>query len=185
MPIRTSMQTVVNTLRQYGQAATDDVFRGVTYWTDEQLQTIADQWSAFGQARLKQLEVADSKLYQLDIPNMMLMEDSFKVYDDDKTLISTSVTYSQTQSLLTFVSALDTDHDYFVEARFIRLYDALADLWEQKAAQRFDYIDFKAGNNKMNMKQEYDNCMSRVAYYRNKTIRRFPRQRGKWTPHTL
>lgn len=184
MPIRTSMQDIVDALRQYGQAADDDVFREVNYWSDEQLQDIADLYSQFGQARLERQQVVGSTLYAVVIPKMNFMEDDFIVYDASKTEIATMATYSQTQQLITFASNLDTSKDYFVEARFIRFYDALSDLWEQKAAQRFDYIDFKAGNNKMNMKQEYDHCMERAAYYRNRTMRRFPRQRGKWTPST-
>jgi len=38
MSARTGMESLVNHLRQQGEASSTDLFNGVTYWTDDQLQ---------------------------------------------------------------------------------------------------------------------------------------------------
>jgi hypothetical protein len=178
--MRLSMTNIVAFLRHYGQANAEEEFGGVTYWSDDQLEEIADSWSAMKVVQLETVQFESPTIYRLKIPKFDLMENSFTIYDSGQDVVATVATYNQNRQELTFVSGLNVDEDYFVMASFTKGYDALADLWSQKASQRYDYIDFKAGNNKMNMKEEYDNCVARAAYYRAKTIRRWPRQKGKW-----
>lgn len=178
---RTSMASIIAFLRQYGNAATDEVFNGVTYWDDDQLEAIADSWSSREVVRLHTIQLESPTIYTLSLPKFHFMEDDFTVYDSSDVEVATAATYNQNRQELTFVSALDANEEYTLQALVVRGYDALADLWTQKASQREDYVDFKAGNNKMNMKQEHDNCLQKAAYYRAKTIRRWPRQKGRWT----
>lgn len=180
--MRPSMANIVTFLRQYGQASENEEFAGITYWTDDQLEQIADQYSYRARVDIETIQNSDPTIYKISVPFYNLMEDDFLIYDEDDELVSSPVgTYSQARQEIEFASALDEDVEYFVEALFVKIYDALADLWSQKASQRFDYVDFKAGNNKMDMSQERDFCEKRAAYYRAKTIRRWPRQKGKWT----
>lgn len=179
--MRASMENIVLFLRQYGQAAENEEFNGIVYWTDDQLEQIADQFSYRKRVPLETIQTSDPTIYRIQVPFYDLMEDSFIVYDDRDSIVALPLaTYSQARQEITFDSALTEDTCYFVEALFVRSFDALADLWTQKASQRYDYIDFKAGNNKMDMSQERDFCAQRAAYYRGKTIRRWPRQKGKW-----
>lgn len=177
--MRPEMENIVAFLRQYGEAATTDEFNGVTYWTDDQLEEIADRHSYRANINLVTHQFASPTIYTLKIPPFHLMADDYTIYNDE-TLVNVVSTYSQARSEIEFESALNIDYDYRVQALFVKGYDALADLWDQKANQRHDYVDFRAGNNKMSMQQEYEHCVDRAAYYRGKTIRRWPRQKGKW-----
>lgn len=182
MAIRTSMQGVVDYLRMWGDAAPDDEFNGVTYWTDEQLQQIADKWSQFRTVDLVPGQTVGTTYYTLNAPNYLILEDDLTVYRTVNDSVEDVVgTYDQSTNSVTFASDLSSNFDYKVEARVIHTYEALADLWSLKANQRANYIDWKAQNNKMNMKQEFDHCVERALYYRSKIMRRFPRSRGRWT----
>lgn len=179
MPIRTGMTDIVALLRQYGQAATNDVFDGVTYWTDEQLEAIADRNGRRVLIKIKRTDPAYT-IYRVIAPNTIRLEDDLAVYTADEVAVATSFTYNSNTNELVFTTAL-TDEVYYAYGLVVDVYAALAELWENKASQRFNYIDWKAQNNKMNMAQEYQHCLDRAAYYRNKRIRTFTRDgRGRW-----
>lgn len=180
MPLRTTMSEVIAALRQHGQAAYDDQFNGEVYWNDLQLQQIADQHSRVGKLRIKQANTALT-VYRVIMPPTYILENSFLVYDEfGSAVLDGTPTYNADTQEITF-STPRTSDTYFIEARVINLFDALGDLWHQKAEQRFKYIDWKAQNNKMNMGQEYQHCLDRSLYYRSKTVRSFKRDgRGKW-----
>lgn len=175
------MTNIVAYLRQYGQASDNEEFAGIVYWTDDQLEEIADKHSYRDRVKLTTVQIESPTVYRPMLPFGNFMEDEFVIYDDNDTVVSSPVgTYSQSRNEIEFATELNIDTEYLVEALFIKMNDALADLWLQKASQRFDYIDFKAGNNKMEMSQERDFCLSQAKWYRAKTIRRWPRQKGKW-----
>lgn len=179
--MRPSMEQIVLFLRQYGQASDNEEFAGITYWTDDQLEAIADQHSYRERVSLKTIQDTSPTIYRVNLPPFHFMENDFAIYDENGASVASPVgVYSQARQEIEFASALSSDLDYEVEALFVLMYDALADLWTQKASQRFDYVDFKAGNNKMDMSQERKFCESRAAYYRGKTLRRWPKQRGRW-----
>ncbi len=176
------MTDVVAWVRKYGEAAVDDEFNGITYWTDDQIEEIADRWSTPASVKLVPIQVSGRTKFKVDLKNHHLMENEFLIYTENELAVATPVgTWEAQRGILTFGSDLSDTVTYYVTAQFTNGYEAVADLWEQKANQRFDYIDWKAQNNKMNMKQEYDHCVARASYYRNKIIRRFPRQRGRWS----
>ncbi len=89
-------------------------------------------------------------------------------------------TFNPDTKELTFTGA-QTETEYYAYGLVFRIYDALAELWQSKADQRFNYIDWKAQNNKMNMAQEYQHCVDRALFYRSKTIRTWDRNgKGSW-----
>jgi len=177
MAARSGMSSLVSYLRQYGQAATDDVFYGVTYWTDDQLQSILDGQAMYGKVRLLPRDI-DIKIFALDLPRHYWVEaDTFTVYDSDDTVVATSATLNEEQRLLTFTSALEEDEYYYIQGTFYNMIVALAELWGQKAEQRSQFVDFKAGNNRMYMNQEWQHCVDREQYYRRRIAKRFPRTR--------
>lgn len=179
MPARNTMGAVIAQLRQYGAAATDDVFNGVTYWTDEQLQQIADRNSRQGFIKLEPVDPA-GLVYRLHRVPTVQMENSMTIYEDENTPVTATFTYNADTQELTFTAPLGNS-TYYVFGRAIQIYDALADLWQVKADLRYQYIDWKAQNNRSNMRQEYQNCIERANYYRGKRVRSFTRTGvGEW-----
>lgn len=179
MAYRATMDAIVANLRQFGQAAPDDEFDGITYWTEEQLQQIADRNSKLGFIKLKRVDL-DYKAYRLVAPPTVMFENNIVLYDSSDVVNASEVAYNADTNEFIFTTAQD-DEDYMAYGRVVQLYDALAELWQTKADQRFNYIDWKAQNNKMNMAQEYQHCVDRAVYYRGKRIRSFDKKgRGKW-----
>lgn len=179
MAVRPTMQAIIDTLRQYGQAATDDEFDGIVYWTDAQLQQIADQNSRRGTLTLKSVDPANFE-YQLVAPRGVMLEDTIKVYNQSQVLSTAPFAYNPDTNLITFDDA-QTSSQFAAYGAVVDINEALAQLWQNKADQRFNYIDWKAQNNKMNMAQEYQHCVDRALFYRSKKIRTFDRKgRGKW-----
>ncbi len=179
MALRTTMQAIISDLRQFGAAATDDEFNGVTYWTDAQLQEIADRNGRRGTIKMKRVD-PDYMVYRLVAPQSITMENAIVVYTTSEAVNPAPFSFNPLTAEVTFETA-QSDEEYLAYGFVVQLYDALADLWQTKADQRFNYIDWKAQNNKMNMKQEYDHCVERAMYYRGKRIRSFDRKgRGKW-----
>jgi hypothetical protein len=180
MPARASMTAIIAELRLYGAAATDDVFGGVTYWTDEQLQKIADRNSRQGFIELEQADPA-GLVYRLKHGPSLQLENALTVYASDQTTaLANAFTYNSDTKELTFTEA-PASATYYVYGRAIQIYDALAELWQAKADQRYQYIDWKAQNNRSIMRQEYQNCVDRATLYRSKRVRSFSRTGvGDW-----
>lgn len=179
MAVRVGMAAIIATLRQYGQAAPDDEFDGVIYWTDAQLQQIADQNGTREYVKAIAVDL-DNTIFRLILPKSKTIENDLKVYNLYGVEVVTPFTFNSDTGELTFTTAL-TDTEYRGYGLVIQIYDALAQLWQVKADQRFNYIDWKAQNNRMNMAQEYQHCVERAIYYRNKRVRTFDRKgRGEW-----
>lgn len=179
MALRTTMTAIISQLRQFGQAAPDDEFDGVIYWTDAQLQTIADRNGRRGTIKIQRVD-PDYMIYRLVAPKGVLLEDSIKVYDEFGSELAGTFTYNSDTNEIVFDEPQASD-EYRAYSLAVQINDALAELWQNKADQRFNYIDWKAQNNKMNMAQEYQHCVDRALFYRSKKIRTFDKKgRGKW-----
>lgn len=171
---RADLTPIVNYLRQWGNAATTDSFNGVTYWTGEQLEQIADAWAERLTVRLRPV-TQDGLTYVIMLPkNRRPDPGTMIVYNSAGTEVSTSYTFNADRNELVFSTELAEDY-YYLEALYINLWLALADLWEQKAAQRANYVDFKAGATSIKLQQEFEHCAGRAKYYRNKVVRRHQR----------
>lgn len=178
MSVRASLLQATRFLRQYGNASNTDVFEGVTYWSDDQLEAILDTLGKRVRVRLN-ASTSDNTTFVIDLPRHYRLDTAtLVVYTSGGTVVSTSYTLEQGRGELVFTEVLANDY-YYVEVLAINMWEALAELWEQKANQRVHYIDFKAGSNKVNLQQEYTHCVDRGRYYRNKTIKR---HRRKWRP---
>lgn len=185
--VRPGMQQIVAQLRKYGQASLTDEFNGTTYWTDEQLQDIADTRSERLLVKLVPVESSGRTLFQIkDQPRHYWFEtDTYgvlQISDDDTILnIPTASVYTPIRAEVAFSEPFSSRYEYAIEGYATNLYMALADLWEQKAAQRYDYVDFKAGNNKVSLNQEVQQCLAMMAHYRNRVLRRHSRTgTGRW-----
>lgn len=185
--LRPGMEAIVGQLRKYGQASQTDEFNGETYWTDVQLQEIADTRSERLIVKLMPVASSGRTLFTLkDSPRHYWFEtDTYGVLQisDDATLlvVPTASVYTPMRAEVSFSEALSSRYEYAIEGYATNIYLALADLWEQKAAQRYDFVDFKAGNNKVNLSQEHQHCLAMMAHYRNRVMRRHERSgSGKW-----
>jgi hypothetical protein len=187
MAIREGMTNIVALIRQYGHVSTDDMTLGdIVYWTDEQLQDIADANSYRRLIAITPATFGNKTVYSLNIPRHYYAESTtlaaYTVTGETKVAVETLFTYDMRKAEVTFESDLSSTTKYYVEASFTNLYEALADLWGQKAVQRADYVAFKGGDNKMDMDQEYNHCLDREKHYRNLIIKRVPRGRSsKWS----
>lgn len=162
MPVRPAMQPLIDLLRSQGQAANEtETFNGVTYWSDEQLQDILDQVATLGAVE-GEFHVANDTIFVPEIPK--------SYYADPDTVTRVMVNGSWVDSTGTWDTLkreLTTTQDVqAVSARWISLNEALAVFWEQKANQRSDYVNIKGGQNKLDMRQEYEHCLSMGKYYR-------------------
>jgi len=176
MASRVSLVKIVSYLRQYGNAAKDDVFNGVTYWSDEHLEQIADTWAKRRRVRLMP-STSDWITFNIDLPRHYMADTAtLVIYDESGGVVSTSYTIEVLRGEIVFSEALSEGY-YYIEGLFVDMWSALADLWEQKASQRVAYINFKAGAKTMFLEQEYNHCVARAEYYRKKVIRG---HRKKW-----
>ena len=169
MPVPPEYQNAVDHLRRYGAAAETDVFNGETFWTDEQLYDILLGTTDNLLIGLVPINFAKTK-YSFNAPRTMWVKADLIEFEDTSV---PSYTYDEATRTFTFASEVDTTP--YVTMPFFNMNHALADLWEQKANQRFELLRIKAGANQMFMEQEYEHCISRFEYYRARSIKRFKR----------
>jgi hypothetical protein len=160
MPVRPAMQPLIDLLREKGNARDTDEFGGITYWTDEQLQDILD-----GAITRKSvggvLDDATETIYMPAIPKLWYADPDTVTVRVSGSWVAHTGTWDTLQRELTTTQDVEA-----INAEWISMNLALADLWEAKAAQRSDFINIKGGQNKLDMEQEYNHCMERERYYR-------------------
>lgn len=158
--LRQSMQPLINYFREAGNAPHDDMFDGITYWTDLQLQNILDRHAYL-----------IGVLYKHVSGNVYVAHDSFRHYllNPDSTDVDLSGFDMITKQITS-----DTPV-YKIMGLWTNMNDALADLWLQKAGHREKYVNFKAGSNQVSVSQSYDHCIKMYHIYRNRRIRRYDR----------
>lgn len=182
MAVRTGMTSLVSHLRQQSDAApSTDVFNGVTYWTDDQLQDVLDQHSmGYQHAPLKKLGSYDSVSYTLTLAFPYWIEGGFKIYVRDTTTEETTTyTYNHFTNEIIFDSNV-ADRELIAFAKVYSMTDAIADVWNQKAQHRFDFITSKAGGHRFEADQVYEHCISRANYWRNLRVRSFKRTSSRF-----
>ena len=178
MAIRPEMTALVTRLRSITSAATDDVFNGVTYWTDEQLQDILDAHTL----GVQDLPLSEGALYTNGVLDWQKqtyhLARGYDVASDVTILDSLGVVVTgtvNTQSKAVSLTAGSQGTQYYVRATVYDMYEAAAEVWSLKASQRSDYVRWKAGNYQANAAEEYQHCLERSSYYRAKRVRRFAR----------
>jgi len=166
------MQAAIDYLRQHGQASLTDVYLTVTYWTDQQLQDILDR-NSYRFSAVLVLLTRDELTVTARLPRFHYADiDTVVWYDSSDVIVTPSVTYNFERNEWVLAATTTAVH---IEAAYTDMYEALADLWGQKASQRWELVNFKAGNNRTDLEQEYQHCLDRQSYYRNRVIRRFKR----------
>ncbi len=181
MPVRTGMTSLVSHLRQQSDASTTDVFNGVTYWTDDQLQDILDLHSqGYQQLPLTKLGSYDNVSYQLTLTLPYWVEGEFSIYVSGTTTEETTTfTYNHLTHEITFDSDV-TDRELVAFAKTYVMTEAIADVWNQKAQHRYNFITSKAGSHRFEADQVYEHCVERANYWRNLRVRSFKRRSSKF-----
>lgn len=177
MPLRDEMTGMIAYIRTYGAASFDDTFNDETYWTDLQLQDILDRQAKHESILLRRYTATH---WGLVCPRHIWFASDAFITDALETAYTGDFTYEAAFGEVEFaIAPLETDTLYITGLR-VNMWEALAELWAIKAQQRYDYVNFKAGNNKMDMKTERDACEAQRDYYRNRTIRRYPRTTSRF-----
>ena len=177
MPVRPAMQPLIDLFRLRGDAAPEtETFNGETYWTDQQLQDLLDGQRDWRTVRAVAVS-SNGLIVKADIPKLgvYLDPDTFTFLDSTETELAVSATWSDLTK--EFTLAAEDDDIYYLNAAFISLNGSLAELWQTKATHRKDYINFKAGQNKMDMQQEYNHCIEMRDYYNAKKMKLWTLQR--------
>lgn len=187
MAARAGMQALVSRLRSFCEAATNDVFHGVTYWTDDQLQNELDavQMQAWNIDLTPIARTIDGQTtygkYAFQVPNGYWVENDFTLRNADGTAQSPSAyTVQAVPGGDTVVLTFTNDPGYVRLTLDANLYDwhqAAASVWEQKAAHRNTYVDVKAGDHRFAAEQEYKHCIQQRDWHRGQKVRSFPRNR--------
>jgi hypothetical protein len=161
MPVRTNMQPLIDLLRTEGQAASStETFNGIAYWSDIQLQDILDEVAVRSIVSGAFYEAEDT-IFLPAVPKSHYADpDTIKVLVSGNWVASTGTWDTLKRELTT------TQDVTAISARWISLNAALATFWQKKASQRSDYINVKGGQNKLDMKQEYEHCVQMATYYR-------------------
>lgn len=159
MPVRPAMQPLIDMLRETGQATETDEFNGITYWSDEQLQTILDD-SKTRKSVTGAFDDAHDTIFIPAIPKLWFADpDTLMVEVNGSWVASTGTWDARAKELTT------TQEVTAINAAWVSMNLALATLWEQKAAQRSDWVNIKGGQNKLDMEQEYNHCCDMAKYY--------------------
>jgi hypothetical protein len=171
------LQKIVDKVRYMSSAPTTDVFEGVTYWTDQQIESLALSASSFVRVVARQGRL-DGSLYLIRAPyTHWFSTTGLTLYaEDSKTPMTESYTYVPENGFLTFSPALSNVKWLEVEGTIVDYYMVLENLWDTRAQQRVSYVNFKSGSTSVTMSQEYANCVQMRDYYRNQRLSAVPRR---------
>ncbi len=173
MTARTGMADLILQLRSMSDAGTADyTIAGVTYWTDDQLQTTLDlNRRDIIREYLTSIhtELGGGSIAFYDYRSRFQHLESgtavFLVKDTTGTTSGTanwSADYNR--GLITFI-ADQVGTAYTLTARSYNLNGAAADVWRQKAAQTSKLYSFQAGGQSFTRAQWHTNCIEMANEY--------------------
>lgn len=180
MSVRANMQTLIDSVREKAHCATDDVYNGVTYWTDVQIQSVIDSVAENKIVSYTKLRTGSTRYVGSIHNNWWVDPDTIAVLDNSGTELGTGYTGGTITGVGTFnlenntlVSSLTTVT--YVDAMWFPITDVVAELWLRKAQHRSSYVAMGAGANKLSMQQEYEHCMYNYKIWASKRVRGFSR----------
>lgn len=177
---RLTMALVISRLRGMTDAATDDEFNGVTYWTDDQLQTHLDANSApkadltLTAGTMLVSGVADWRTQYFERSDAWAYEDTAQVVDSNGYPLNEDYfTIDWQRKTITLTSDVTTNQAYFLRVTLYDMWNAAAAVWAEKVNQRVSYTASKYGGHSLHLEQEYAQCVNRLNYYRGLRLKRF------------
>lgn len=177
---RAGMSNLISQLRAMCSAGSaDTTLAGVTYWTDDQLQTELDATQVYRTGvALVPVEIFESgtwRWYDYLIPDTVgaAIEEAgtgspFKIKDSTGATVSASgysVNYRARR--ITF-TADQQNQPRYLDVAYYNLNLAAASVWNQKAAFVAANFDFETDNQNLKSSQEYRQCKDMAKYYRGK-----------------
>jgi hypothetical protein len=175
MAARLGMLSLIASVRGKAAARSDETtIDAVTYWTDDQLQAILDQFSydvTDVALRVKPYMVDGVTVYrEYYIPNTVPAylegaetDDAFLVVDS-RGFAAPAYTYDGNLRKIT-LAVSGTGTEYYLRAKAFDLDRAVAEVWLQKAGHRADLITWKAGTYTLEEDTEYAQCMAKYHEY--------------------
>lgn len=176
---RDDMLPLIARLRQLTDAATDDEFNGVTFWTDDQLEDVLDRHSRDIQIILqhgtRKVNGQVAWWHMKYTPKFWIGFETYEVTDYQGYTVDTDdYVVDLERGQVTLDTGL-SKQTYYLRARAYDFIDAAADVWQQKVNQRSSFVDYKADIHTVKMSQDYAHCIERLNYYASLRIGGFKR----------
>ena len=178
MTARTGMDTLILTLRGMVSAGTADyTIAGVSYWSDDQLQTALDRHRLdFYQAELANVPQVESgnvttyKVYRAPYRNLEGGTAYFKLV----TLLGAEAgtadyTADYSNGVVTF-TADQAGTAWYLTGRAYDLNATAADVWRMKAAQAAAAFDFSTDNHSLKRSQLSVQALQMAEYYEKQAL---------------
>lgn len=141
---RAGMVNLISQLRGFTQAGEGDyTVKGVSYWTDEQLQAVLDRhhrdifnWPLNGEP---ELYAGDTVYKDYYLPGKFFEESTsgetaWRIHDGSGVTITDSHTIDYNMGHIRFAADRSNDSSVYIRCRAYNLYAAAAEIWRTKAA---------------------------------------------------
>lgn len=177
---RAGMATMLLELRRRTNAGTADYnVNGVAYFTDDQLEDIADRYRVTLKSiplhAIPQRVASDYEYKEYPIPGQLQwieenQTDSGWALRDNTggTILASAYTVNYQSRLITFTS--DTDNaDYYLDCRNYDLNQAAADIWDSKSSFVANAVNWQSDNHRIEASSEYQHCLAMAKFWRGKS----------------
>ena len=174
---RTGMQTLIDTVRGFANAAPDEWEVStdssiVTYWSDDEIQRVLDRHK---QEYIHELMDAQPtyesgssvyKRYLLGVANVESGTAVFKVEDVSGTVSGYTADY--TRGIVTF-STDQSGKSFYWSGFSYDLYAAAADIWRMKASHVAGLVDFSTDGHSVKRSQQAQQYLNMSQYYQSRS----------------
>lgn len=174
---RTGMQTLIDTVRGYANAAPDEWEVStdtslVTYWSDDEVQRVLDRHKSEYIHALMSVEPTYSagaivyKQYRLGATDVESGTAVFKVEDTAGTVTGYTVDYAR--GVVTF-TADQSGKSFWWSGFSYDLNAAAADIWRMKASHVANLVDFSTDGHSVKRSQQAKQYLDMAGYYQNRS----------------
>ena len=174
---RTGMQTLIDTVRGYANAAPDEWevtsdSSIVTYWDDEEIQRVLDRHKVeYIHALMDAQPTYESgstvfKQYLLNATNIESGTAVFKIEDTSGTVSGYTVDYAR--GIATF-STDQSGKSFYWSGFAYDLDAAAADIWRIKASRVAGLVDFSTDGHSIKRSQQVQAYLNMAGYYQNRS----------------
>lgn len=175
MTVRSSMASLIFKLRAMTETEKSvETLQGEDLWTDERLQVFLDQVrTSYYSLDLIPVPLyvdgtRETTIYQIPLSNTGWFEPA----GDDSPLVVVDIlgneapthTIDLDTGTITF-SADTSGRSYYLRGSWYNLKKAAAEIWLEKAAQRAQLIEWKAGQHSLKEDDEFKHCMTMYKMY--------------------